>query len=438
MLLAGEGLPHTALGCHHRYLGGDPWTADRLGHVMAIDCDLLLTAGPGAELEIQALKQWGHRAGVGGIDPLVLDPPGEGPVHRTGIEIDQAKPLGKGPGHGAFACPSGAIDGNDWRAAHQHSVIDQAAGAAVDCCGQEGHARDHRKGLEALGLHQLHIVHNQSGRLQGSPHIPHQGFGQGHPGAAGLGRGRQGLWQGRGLLALRRAEVAVAGAPGQTLGLSHRGAPLHPDRQPQIGHHLAQDHQLLPILFAHHQPVGAHQVEQAHHHRGHPMEMARPASPTQHLLEPLGGVNGRQSRLPIGIHLLHPGSEESRDPRCLGQGGIGGQIPGITLVILCRTKLQRIHKHAGHHRRPLAHHGLSRSAKQLLMARVQGPHGGHKVHGPHHTLAPGCQLLAGLQQLHGGDARGQNKNPPARLADGLGMGFRCGEKRSGPKANPDH
>ena len=168
------------------------------------------------------------------------------------------------------------------------------------------------------------------------------------------------------------------------------------------------------------------------------MEMARPASPTQHLLEPLGGVNGRQSRHPTWIHLLHTGGKESRDPRCLGQGGIGGQIPWITLEILCRTKLQRIHKHAGQHRRPLAHHGLRRPAKQLLMARVQGPHGGHKVHGPGHTLAPGCQLLAGLQQLHGGDARGQNKSPPARLADGPGILFRCRDQRRGPKANPNH
>ena len=166
------------------------------------------------------------------------------------------------------------------------------------------------------------------------------------------------------------------------------------------------------------------------------MEMARPASPTQHLLEPLGGVNGRQSRHPTWIHLLHSGGEESHDPRCLGQGGIGGQIPGVPLEILCRTKLQRIHKHAGQHRRPLAHHGLSSSAKQLLMARVQGPHGGHKVHGPRHTPAPGCQLLAGLQQLHGGDARGQNKNPPARLADGLAMGGFGARTRVGPKGQP--
>ena len=168
------------------------------------------------------------------------------------------------------------------------------------------------------------------------------------------------------------------------------------------------------------------------------MEMARPASPTQHLLEPLGGVNGRQSRHAIGIHLLHDGGKKSRDPRCLGQGGIGGQIPGITLVILCRTKLQRIHKHAGHHRRPLAHHGLSRSAKQLLMARVQGPHGGHKVHGPHHTLAPGCQLLAGLQQLHGGDARGQNKKPTRQIGGWVGARDSVPGPGSGPKANPGY
>lgn len=63
------------MGCHHRHLGGDPWAADRPGDVMAIDCDLLLTAGPGAELEIQPFKQRGHRARIGGIDPLLLDPP---------------------------------------------------------------------------------------------------------------------------------------------------------------------------------------------------------------------------------------------------------------------------------------------------------------------------------------------------------------------------
>ena len=142
------------------------------------------------------------------------------------------------------------------------------------------------------------------------------------------------------------------------------------------------------------------------------MEMARPASPTEHLLELLGGLNGRQSPKTIGIHLLHGRCKQSCHPRCLGQGGIGGQIPGVALEILCRTKLQRIHKHTGHDRWPLAHHGLSSSAKQLLMARVQGPHRGHKVHGPSQTLAPGCQLLAGLQQLHGGTVEEQTKTHP--------------------------
>src|SRR5439155_6928006 len=41
--------------------------------------------------------------------------PGDGAVHRAGVEVAEAQPLGETPRDRAFSCPCGAVDGDDHR-----------------------------------------------------------------------------------------------------------------------------------------------------------------------------------------------------------------------------------------------------------------------------------------------------------------------------------
>ena len=124
LLLAGEGLAHAAMGRHHRHLASDLGAADRLGHVLAIDRHPLGPLGAGAQLQIQVHQQVRYGAGLRRIDSSRGHQPGDGPVHGAGVEVNQTEAGGKGLGHGAFAGPGGAIDGNDRRAAHQKHMVD--------------------------------------------------------------------------------------------------------------------------------------------------------------------------------------------------------------------------------------------------------------------------------------------------------------------------
>ena len=125
LLLAGEGRAHTAMGRHRTHLGRDLGAADRVGHVMAIDLHPLLLCIARGELQIKTLQQRRHRTGIGGVHALALHPPGEGPIHGAGVEINQAKTPGKGPGDRALTGAGRTINRNDRRARHQENVIDQ-------------------------------------------------------------------------------------------------------------------------------------------------------------------------------------------------------------------------------------------------------------------------------------------------------------------------
>ena len=123
LLLAGEGRAHAAMGRHHRHLASDLRATDRLGHVLAVDRYPLRPLGAGAELEIEVQQQASHGVGIGWINAGRGHQPGDGPIHGAGVEVNQAEAGGKGLGHGAFAGPGGAIDGNDRRAAHQKHMV---------------------------------------------------------------------------------------------------------------------------------------------------------------------------------------------------------------------------------------------------------------------------------------------------------------------------
>ena len=103
---------HLEVGGDLRDDGGDVRVTDRSRYVCAVH-------GEGGVLGIQAHVQ-GHRGdglGDGGpvvqVDPLVLAPPGGGPVHGTGVQVGQSQLGGDAPRNGGLARSARSVDRND-------------------------------------------------------------------------------------------------------------------------------------------------------------------------------------------------------------------------------------------------------------------------------------------------------------------------------------
>src|SRR5205807_1724791 len=60
-------------------------------------------------------RELAQRLGVPEREPALHREPRDRAVHRTGVEVAEAEPLGEPPCDRAFACPCGAVDGDDHR-----------------------------------------------------------------------------------------------------------------------------------------------------------------------------------------------------------------------------------------------------------------------------------------------------------------------------------
>ena len=76
------------------------------------------------------------------------------------------------------------------------------------------------------------------------------------------------------LLALFVGEVLVAGAHGKAIGVAHGGGCDDGDRHAEVGHHAADDGELLEVLFAEHCDVGLDDVEELRDYGGHAFEVS--------------------------------------------------------------------------------------------------------------------------------------------------------------------
>ena len=304
LLLGRQRLADTAVGRHQRHLSRDLRTANGHRDIVTIDGDLGIVVVPGTEPQIEPLQQGSHRGGIAGIHPLLLHPPGERPIHRSGVEVHQPQPTGQGTGHRALAGTSRAIDGDDRGTAHQKYVVDQSAGTAVDRRRQERQPCHPRQWLQVMCLHQLQVVETQASGPQLALRHGQELRRLAHTTGMGRSRGREGRRQGQGLPLLIKREVTVAGTAGQAPLRPHRGAALNQHGPAQIGDHPPQNHQLLPILLAHHQPIGTHQTKQATDHRGHPIKMARSGATTEPGLQRWRWLHPGEISLPMGIDLL--------------------------------------------------------------------------------------------------------------------------------------
>ncbi len=198
-------------------------------------------------------------------------------------------------------------------------MVNQSAGAAVGSCRQQGQSPQTGLGLEALGLQRLHIVHHHAGLLQGPLDLRlHWRELELRLPEAALGGSLQRLGQGGGALALVAGEVAIAGAHGQAIGLAQGGATPDLNRQAQILDDALEDLQLLPVLLAQQQNLGADQGQQAYDDRGHPIEMSGSVSAAESRLQRRPRLYAGEFTLPLGIDLFHTGCEKGVGSGLLG------------------------------------------------------------------------------------------------------------------------
>jgi hypothetical protein len=95
-------------GRAHRLVRGDPrrslahlWRADRLGHVAAVRPDAL------AELDLESAGR------LHGFSPALVGRERGGAVHRTGVEVRVAEPLGEAARDSALPGTGRSVDGDD-------------------------------------------------------------------------------------------------------------------------------------------------------------------------------------------------------------------------------------------------------------------------------------------------------------------------------------
>ena len=206
-----------------------------------------------------------------------------------------------------------------WR--HPH-VVDEPG--AADPGGQQqagvagdGAERDERGRVDDLGV-------VEPGQRLGGDDVGHAPA-QASPGARrrpGRRRPRPGPgagpWRPRALVG---RQVGVAAGEGQPVGVAHRRAADHLDRQGQVGRHPADDRQLLEVLLAEVGPARPGQVEQLGDDGGHAREVAGPAVALQVVGQPGHRRPGRPAA--SGEHLARRRGEHDRRPAPGGQRHVG-------------------------------------------------------------------------------------------------------------------
>ena len=320
-------------------------------------------------------------------------------------------------------------------------MVDEAGGAAEGRRRQEqGAGLQGFRWPQATGLHRLHIVHHQAGLEQVAAHRLGEGRHRGRTlevlgtGLNLLGCRRQAAGQGLDLQLLAWAEIAIAGAQRQAIGLALGGATAHLQGQAQIGHQAPHDHQLLPILFPQPQHIGPHQGQQPGYHRGHASEMARPAAATEPRHQGVRRLDPAELGRAAWIDLGRAGGEQGIGARCRGQLGIGLQVAGIALEVFGRAELERIDEDAEQHLAAMGGAGPVRQGHEGLMALMQPAHGRHELKRARRmlpALAPLAQLGGGVKQTQGNPRNSPIEKPTRqrRMGDeltrgsGLGAGF---------------
>ena len=209
---------------------------------------------------------------------------------------------------------------------HDH-IVDQARGAEIDGQGDEPAGPRVRGRLERFGVHDFDVV-DAGGGFAAEEAADEAGHGvrtalSGPEDGFRLGQAAAERYGGP---AVRRAEIFVARAEGQSVGLAHDGPDLDPDAEVEIAGHPLQDEGLLGVLPAEISRVRPDDFEQLEDDGADAAEMARPGLPAKLVLQAFDlDVRAKAGR----IHVSRLGREKDIRPLADEQGRVAFEVPRI-------------------------------------------------------------------------------------------------------------
>jgi hypothetical protein len=113
---------------------------------------------------------------------------------------------------------------------------------------------------------------------------------------------------------------------------------------------MTKDRELLPIFFAEHQKLWAHQRQQATHNRGNTVEMPRSTCTTQGSLQAAWNSDPKNLLHTLGIDLSVIRTPDRISASFSCHTTICFEIAGISGEVFARTELQWVDVNAGQHR----------------------------------------------------------------------------------------
>ena len=104
-------LPYGGYGRDRGHGGGDLGAADRAVDVDAVGPEVG-GRGVGADRQLGLQRDLRDRVGVGQVGAGLQDRPGDGPVHRAGVQVDAVQRGREAPGDGGLTGAGRAVDGH--------------------------------------------------------------------------------------------------------------------------------------------------------------------------------------------------------------------------------------------------------------------------------------------------------------------------------------
>ncbi len=189
-------------------------------------------------------------------------------------------------------------------------VVDEARLPDEGGDGQDAGTVDHRHRLQRARVDQLQVIEAIDVEL--GARCRHQDGWVLLAARRPCPRGEQRSRQRQGARALGRRQVGVARRHRQTVRLTHRRNAHDPDAHVQVGHHAADDRQLLVVLFSEQRHVRPNQVEQLANDGGHADEVARAVGTIEAALQ----LANLEVRLEAArVHVPRAGDEGEVDAR---------------------------------------------------------------------------------------------------------------------------
>ena len=151
---------------------------------------------------------------------------------------------------------------------------------------------------------------------------------------------RERPWDGASLRSRGVGEVAIAAAHRQSIRLAHRRHADHLDAEVQGAHHVADEHELLVVLFAKQREIRPSHVEEFGHHRKHTGEVS---GSTRSLEDAAAGTRfDRDAELRAAVYLRDRRREDDVHTVALADGDVCIECARIAVEVFPSTELRGI------------------------------------------------------------------------------------------------